>query len=324
MDSIAQVKINQLYFCIWGKDTTSELRINQGLEMNLNNLINHQYHNQMTINVPEVELKFFVVGQVENSNEWLQKMATNRLNNWFEVAKVKSCLNLRTGTRYPDWMQDRTTQMDFLKNEDQLTRRCSQYYEIPGSVTVLENADDEFFEPARYIPSCKSSQKSDKNFEKQRYPTANDLLTVDSNVKHGSASNINVKSSSPTKTSPSTLSIKVESVDNDNDNDNPRAHASLHGDAAYLHGGDDDDGYQDGSSLSYGLSDKAYLTSVKAGQVSQPIPYKSFLKAYKIEVDPDCLLEKTNISFVETSKVSSSHLTYGLKSQCLLCTLGWR
>lgn len=98
----------------------SRLTLQEGLQINLQNLINKRFSKKIIFEIPTIEL--IGLSSREGKSQGDESF-------WVEVFNMTTKVSITMFQHYQDWESKRNAQQSFIKEQDDITYRCSFLYE---------------------------------------------------------------------------------------------------------------------------------------------------------------------------------------------------
>ncbi|KAJ3160450.1 hypothetical protein HDU86_000784 [Geranomyces michiganensis] len=111
---------------VWGLGSVTTFRLAQGLRLQMDNLIGPNWSERVFVEVPEMLLHCLAVTTEKSGTE---SSANADDSIWVEVFRATTALSICLFEQTPQWRVAQKLQLDFIKTQDELTKRCTFLYE---------------------------------------------------------------------------------------------------------------------------------------------------------------------------------------------------
>ncbi|KAI8885811.1 hypothetical protein K501DRAFT_331672 [Backusella circina FSU 941] len=119
--------IQEIDVCLMSMTSATNINLENGILLELDNLINEKYTNRISLKIPTIVTRCL-------ANPDISTNAENEYP-WVEVAKVDLGLNMTLFRQTSKWRLAREDQQNFLRTQDEITRRCVRLYESDDSAS---------------------------------------------------------------------------------------------------------------------------------------------------------------------------------------------
>ncbi|KAJ3089847.1 hypothetical protein HK102_005335 [Quaeritorhiza haematococci] len=156
-----QLKLGQLDLSLWGQeDSVSSLKLPRGACLQTDNLVCERWHDRVFIDVPQLVIQSLAVtGDKGGAPPPASASAAAEEHAWVEVLRMDTAVTICIYNILPDWEKARNAQMDYVKEQDDLTRRCAFLYE-KGKAKAHEDS---------IIVDIRTVQQKQEEIARQKY-----------------------------------------------------------------------------------------------------------------------------------------------------------
>ncbi|KAJ3173047.1 hypothetical protein HDU88_004506 [Geranomyces variabilis] len=123
---------------VWGLGSVTTLRLAQGLRLQMDNLIGPNWSERIFVEIPEILLHCLAVTTEKSGTE----SSTNADDSvWVEVFRATTALSVCLFGQTPQWKAAQKLQLDFIKTQDELSKRCAFLYEDESESYIQRQAE---------------------------------------------------------------------------------------------------------------------------------------------------------------------------------------
>ena len=134
----ATVRVKEIDLSVWGESSVACLKLEQGFKLHVDNFVTERYCERTVIEVPHLLVRCLAVGETAN-DEW----TTQANNEWVEVFKVTTGINVFLFDKKPDWRLHQARQRRFVSELDAKTQRCGYLFAYQDSDPNSESEGSE-------------------------------------------------------------------------------------------------------------------------------------------------------------------------------------
>ncbi|KAJ3022828.1 hypothetical protein HKX48_005162 [Thoreauomyces humboldtii] len=125
--------IQSLHVSIWGLGSVTTLQLAHGIRLQLDNLVNPKWTERIFVEIPEILLRCLAV-TTENTDAGPSEESI-----WVEVFKGTTALSICLYSQTPQWEIAQKLQMDYIKAQDEITKRCAFLWENETDAAAASN-----------------------------------------------------------------------------------------------------------------------------------------------------------------------------------------
>ncbi|KAI8918297.1 hypothetical protein DFJ77DRAFT_289393 [Powellomyces hirtus] len=131
--------VQSVHISIWGLGSVTTLRFANGIRIQMDNLVSQTWSERIFVEVPDILLHCLAV-TTENGGAGNADIASMDDSIWVEVFKGTTALSLCLYGQTPQWEAAQKLQMDYIKTQDDITRRCTFLYQDEPNGGGLQQA----------------------------------------------------------------------------------------------------------------------------------------------------------------------------------------